>query len=204
MIVSFKHKFIFIKTRKTAGSSIEGFLRQFLGPDDIASGLPKENYGALNTRLSGHTAHATIRKLVKKQEWQSFYKFALERNPWDKVVSDFLFKKRRKYPDLETKKIFPSYLKEWVETKNISDWNRYTHTGEPVANMFKFEELYVAMQEICNIIDVPYSNFETFHFKQTPDRQHYSHYYNDEQKELVANAFNKEITYFNYSYKNEA
>ena len=35
MIISHKHKFIFLKTRKTAGTSIEIALRQFCGPDDI-------------------------------------------------------------------------------------------------------------------------------------------------------------------------
>lgn len=35
MIVSHRHRFIFIKTRKTASTSVELYLRQFCGPDDI-------------------------------------------------------------------------------------------------------------------------------------------------------------------------
>src|SRR5690554_5738319 len=37
MIVSHRHKFIFIKTKKTAGTSIELALRQICGPEDIIS-----------------------------------------------------------------------------------------------------------------------------------------------------------------------
>lgn len=35
MIISHRHRFIFLKTRKTAGTSVELFLRQFCGPDDV-------------------------------------------------------------------------------------------------------------------------------------------------------------------------
>ena len=35
MIISHRHRFIFIKTRKTASTSVELFLRQFCGPDDV-------------------------------------------------------------------------------------------------------------------------------------------------------------------------
>src|SRR2546423_13120506 len=37
MIISHKHRFIFIKTGKTAGTSIEVFLSQHCGPDDIVA-----------------------------------------------------------------------------------------------------------------------------------------------------------------------
>ena len=38
MIVSHKHKFIFFKTRKTAGSSIQVALAKHCGEDDIITG----------------------------------------------------------------------------------------------------------------------------------------------------------------------
>ena len=37
MIVSHKHRFIFLKTAKTAGTSVEIALSEFLGPDDIVT-----------------------------------------------------------------------------------------------------------------------------------------------------------------------
>ncbi len=46
MIISHKHKFIFIKTKKTAGTSIEGYLAQFCGEDDIIA--PHEYLGGKN------------------------------------------------------------------------------------------------------------------------------------------------------------
>ncbi|MBL6729993.1 MAG: sulfotransferase family 2 domain-containing protein [Bacteroidia bacterium] len=43
MIISHKHKFIFIKTRKTAGTSVEIALSEFCGPNDVITPIsPKD------------------------------------------------------------------------------------------------------------------------------------------------------------------
>jgi hypothetical protein len=44
-IVSYQHRFIFIKTRKVAGTSVEAFLRSLAGPDDVITHLtPRDEY----------------------------------------------------------------------------------------------------------------------------------------------------------------
>lgn len=58
MIISHKHRYIFIKTGKTGGSSVEHFLSAHCGPDDVVTGLsdPRESLlqTARNTRLPLH------------------------------------------------------------------------------------------------------------------------------------------------------
>ena len=46
MIICHEHKFIFIKTRKTAGTSIETALSMFCGESDSLTYLPSEDESA--------------------------------------------------------------------------------------------------------------------------------------------------------------
>ncbi len=50
MIVSHRYRFIFIKTRKTAGTSVEIALSKYCGPDDIVTEIEAEDE-ALRRRL---------------------------------------------------------------------------------------------------------------------------------------------------------
>lgn len=92
MIVSHRHRFVFVKTRKTAGSSIEAALFPFLGPDDICTGSERDGTPRRNCLegTSGHLGWRTIRAMAPVD---GYYWFAFERNPWDKTVSDWLFKR---------------------------------------------------------------------------------------------------------------
>jgi hypothetical protein len=53
MIVSHRHRFVFIKTRKVGGTSLEIALSRFLGPDDVATPISPDDE-ALRRRL-GYT-----------------------------------------------------------------------------------------------------------------------------------------------------
>lgn len=98
MIISHRYKFIFIKTLKTAGTSIEIFLGKICGDDDIITTIyPKEcqhvprNYMKDNRRIRFYNhmpAHA-IEAEILEEVWDEYYKFCFERNPWDKTLSHY-------------------------------------------------------------------------------------------------------------------
>jgi len=120
MILSHKYKFIFIKTAKTAGTSIEVFLSKHCGAKDIVTpiaptveGHQPRNYGgfinpvpeilerpgklfsvlrhAITSRgkFYNHMPAREIRNRVPADVWNSYFKFCVERNPWDKVLSHY-------------------------------------------------------------------------------------------------------------------
>ncbi len=114
MIISHKHKFIFVKCGKVAGTSIEIALRKCLGDKDISTPvvdydeayakykkIPEaQNYRNseyYNKRVSGgsrgvfyeHAWAYEIRGLVGSTIWDDYYTFAIERDPRDKSLSTY-------------------------------------------------------------------------------------------------------------------
>jgi len=56
LIISHKFKFVFVKTRKTAGTSIEMALRPHLGPDDVATPIREDTASGRSPLRHGREA----------------------------------------------------------------------------------------------------------------------------------------------------
>jgi Sulfotransferase family len=168
MIVSHKHRFIFLKTKKTAGTSIELALSAVCGRDDIITplaqpqdeplrrGLAPQNWrrpGLVPAAWRGmaelfdlshkavdfheHIKAEKARRFLGERVWNSYFKFAVERNPWDRQVSYWQFKMRK----LGAK---PMTLAEFLETHhaNLNSANIYSLDGRlAVDHLVRYEHL---------------------------------------------------------------
>ena len=117
MIISHKYKFIFIKTRKTAGTTIEYNISNYLGNNDIitpsnqsvylsqnyiyetkiSNFLKKINLNKISnkfkSKFSEHTHAIDIKKKINKNFFDSYFKFCVEREPVDKCISYYFMRK---------------------------------------------------------------------------------------------------------------
>jgi hypothetical protein len=98
MILSFAHNFVFIKTIKTASSSIEVALSQLCTGDDVVTALyPEEpshrprNFASLG--FSSHMPASIILAKIGAPLWRRLFKCTVERNPWDKICSWYAWQK---------------------------------------------------------------------------------------------------------------
>lgn len=99
MILSHRHKFLFFKQMKSAGSSIELALTPFCGQDDIMSGSPYDNevsqgYIERNNKLGYRQVwnqHTSPSEFFDSDTslYESYTKFTTIRNPYDAIVSYF-------------------------------------------------------------------------------------------------------------------
>lgn len=192
MIISHKHKFIFVKTRKTAGSSIEKYLIDYLGSTDVCTGSDRDRTLRLNTNeINGHKGWQWIANEYPK-EWKTYYKFAVERNPWDKIVSAYFYYKSRK--PKKVAKGFDAFVKS---AKDQNDWKLYAQGAD-----IKVDRLvdYTSLHESFLELPVPYNNelLRTFVKSDTQREKDYTKMYTDETKEIVAKKFANVINHFDY------
>lgn len=217
MIISHKHKFIFIKTRKTAGTSIEAYLKQFLGEDDIVSPdmLPKDydpfveslyqlKYFTISKRpahlkaslkaLLGrdttnrkHIPAVSIRSRVPKQVWNSYFKFCFEREPLDKNVSFFKYRKENHIPTLT--------WESFIKSRNFCyNYPQYTDfNGNVIVDYVgRYENLEEEMKYICGRIGIPYHGLPRENVSK--DRTSYIEFYDLEERKLIEQLFAKEVS----------
>jgi len=131
MIISHKHKFIFVKTAKVAGTSIELALREILGDDDIATPIvsydeefakrngypPPQNYNykymdiikSNNAKgvMHEHSWAYEIKGWFGEEIWNNYYTFTVERDPVQKSISNYFHYRRKENGGGWTSKLRP-------------------------------------------------------------------------------------------------
>lgn len=102
MLISHRKKFIYLKTKKTASTSVEVYFEPFCEPEGQweFSHLRDEYVGpagivgargpaAQDAKWYNHMPASEIRQKIGEQIWNEYLKFTTIRNPFDKIVSYF-------------------------------------------------------------------------------------------------------------------
>jgi len=202
VIISHKYRFIFVKTLKTAGTSIEVFLSQHCGPDDVLTPilphvephLPRNHDGFFN-----HMPAAQIRAKVESAVWRSYFKFCVERNPWDKTLSYYHMQKTREGSRLS----LADYL-----ARNDFPLNhpKYSEPGDPgrviVDRVLRYERLAEGLREVFGRLGIPFDGSLGANAKSEyrTDRRPYREVFSRKQAELVGRAFEVERRLFGYEF----
>lgn len=233
MIISHKYKFIFLKTKKTAGTSFEIALSRYLGEDDVVTPISPEcealrqekgyrgprNYRIPLRRYDGHCllelmrrrvpAFANhnradyVRRHVAPEIWSSYYKFCFERNPWDKVVSFYYWRWRGKEA-MPFRDFVMSNAP--LSLRDSGGWPIYgDDDGLLVDRVYRYEDIAEASAEIVERLGLPGELDLPFARGQyrKGSSRAYAELYDDETAARVADVFAKEIAAFGYTFDGE-
>lgn len=220
MIVSHKYRFIFLRTEKTGGTSLTKALQSVLADDDEQSIMKRPawaryspiHHGALKRNLPqwfGLHRHATakqVRNVLGPRIFDSYFKFAIERNPWDRQVSLYFHREWKKNNqnknfDRDLKSVF--YRN--TEYTKLDNWSIYAIGNEIVADkILRYETLSAEISDLLKRLGVE-TDLEMPRMRSySPDRPHYSTFYSDWTRDLVARWYASEIEAFSYRFETEA
>lgn len=227
MIISHSHKYIFIKSTKTAGTSVEAALSNYCSGSDIVT--PLGDY-AFNRDESGAWVHKsmnegnyrqhddalTIKNSLPEEIWNGYFKFSIARNPWDRTLSRF-FWNHRGDPALKPRKRFYHYLgvpfdelgparEAFARFLRVEKWDTndrfYIIDGALCVDyVIRYEQLAEGLREVCRRVGLPELNLPKLKSGFRKRDHHYSEYYDDETRAMVAERHQNDIRLFGYRFE---
>jgi hypothetical protein len=228
MIVSHEHRFIFIKTRKTASTSTECALSAICGPEDIVTqlsdneksrlGMGPQNYEYIPPLLSrewpnlisrlmrygkaplnyyDHINAWRIEKRLSKTVWNSYFKFAFDRNPWDREISWH----SHRYAKGRTAIGFEDHVLGLPKNK-VRNYETYTIHGKLAVDFVgRYENLAEDLQKVMTEVGVKDPlTIPVTHHKFRKDKRPYRDVYTPEMRDIIAKVYPEEIELLRYEF----
>lgn len=183
-----EHKVIFIHIPKCGGTSIEAML----APEVDITQLDREHGVGYDPVSQLHLQHATPLELigtglVTPEEWNTFFKFTIIRNPWARTVSDYHWLKKHS----RVKGKFKDYLlrkrgfANLFESENINHrrdhfypQSMFLETGDhtPIDRIIRLEDLQNESSSLLSDLNMTERSIP-HHNKGVSGKKHYSHYF---------------------------
>lgn len=228
MILSHRHQFIFLKTRKTAGTSMEVALSRICGPEDVITALlPEDEAVREDTNGRGPQNHFEPKGAYTWREWFRFLflrrrkmrfwnhmsawrvRDAIGEDIWD---SHFKFCFERNPWDKVVSWYFWKYpsgngpsLSEFVlsgEAHEVSDYGLYTIDDElAVDYVGRFERLPEDFAKVCERIGLEVSlELPRAKTQTRKDRRSYRELLGERERRAIQESFARQISLFGYVY----
>jgi hypothetical protein len=204
-MINHHHHCIFVHIPKTAGKSINRFF---------------------GMEWQKHKDLSRYAQELPPQLFLSYFKFAIVRNPWDRILSDYNFQNKKNAPANE--KLFAlddrgrtRSFREWLDAAfsnpfyyESGQWSAEVspgiHRWSPqvdwislngniaVDAVLKMENLERDFEEVCWLLGRTSGGLPCRNWKF---HLHYSHYYDESTRKLVGEYYAKDIETFGYRFE---
>lgn len=229
MILSHAHRFLFLKTKKTAGTSLEIALAGICGPHDVITPIPERDEAERRRLGLRGPQNCTVRAGLYRG--QDALRLALHRQ---RLVF------RNHSPALDIRRLVPRDVWDgcykfcfdrnpWDKTLSHYHWQggdrRFgsvkefllSGRGQPYSNyqlysirgfvavdrVYRYEEMEAALADLSRRLDLAVPlRMPDFRAKgaSRPDRRHYRDVLTDEEAEMIAIACAREIRLLGYEF----
>jgi hypothetical protein len=206
MIVSTRHRFIFVAIPKTGTHSVRQALREQMGPEDmeqvglfVRKSLPIPELARIR---HGHLTLSQVRPHLGADVFDAFFKFAFVRNPFDRFVSYCSFMTRQKGQfDRDPKPVMRHFLANppldhilfQPQHQFVSDEHGKLLT-EYIGRVERMQDSY---DEIARRIGIPTTQLARVNSSK---RRDYRGYYDQELIDGVAKLYARDLELFGYEF----
>ncbi|MBF2073842.1 MAG: sulfotransferase family 2 domain-containing protein [Synechococcales cyanobacterium C42_A2020_086] len=210
MLINHRHRFIFIHIYKIAGTSVLNALENQAYPDYVPQAwrptltrVLRKYHLSPSFPLHIHAKAKDVKKKLRPEIYDNYFKFAFVRNPWDWQVSLYEYARQYKgHPQHEFTRAFPGFDEylEWRVTQERTLQKEFVtdEQGNLIVDYIgRFEQLGEDFEKICHLIGLDVSLPQ---FNKTKNRKPYTDYYNERTKNLVYDYFKEDIDYFGYQF----
>jgi hypothetical protein len=208
MLISDSHEFIFVRVRKTASQSMWQALEPYVLPRPAGrlarfksrSGLERDYR---KFRFRAHEEITTAQRLLPPERFGRYFKFAIVRNPWRRLVSEYEF--ILKSPDhgrhRRVKELggFAPFIEMQIPRRDAYQVNQLCGSNGELLMDFvgKLETLDDDWKIICERIGIPHQELPR---KNISVKRPYTDYYTPVSRDLVAKHWSREIELFGYEF----
>lgn len=201
-MISIENKFLFIHVPKTGGNSVQNVIKD-VSEDDIVilqshqDGLERFEVRNKKFNITKHSTFNDYKAQIPTQIFEELYKFAVIRNPWDRLIS-FYFSPHRNVKSWSRE----SFIKLVADVEPVRFYvcDRTSEKGQLDGSLnflARFETLKSDLAEIGGELGVDFSDLP--HRNQS-GKAHYRNYYDDELAELVFEKYREEIEFCGYDF----
>ena len=180
-MISHKHKCIFIHIPRTGGTSIE----------------------ILVDKVYERDKHKSLFTLEKEVDISSFFKFSFVRNPWDITISKYLAPYYHEINKLSNKSLL-YFLENYFPAPNEAGDSFHDYFDPSKMDFIgRFETRETDLAYISNKIGIeidPKFSVKQKEVQRFRSKKHYTEYYDEETKQIVAERYAKDIEYFGYKF----
>ena len=184
MIISESKKLIFVHVQKTAGTSFSQLLEPYgLHPsagrwNKIASdiGLVKDWH---KFYFRKHASLSKAEKVLPTAIYNSYFKCAFVRNPWDRLVSWYSsVQGTPSHSDCKLGESFNDFAMRFISKPRRAQWWMLVNAQGELGLDFigRYERLHEDIDHICKMVDIPVTALPHSNKTKTPKKDFRSFY----------------------------
>jgi hypothetical protein len=207
MIISELNEFIFVAIPKTGTHSIRRALRPHMGESDIEQVqlFEKKEFPIPDlARLGhGHISLAQLRPFIPPVKFESFFKFAFVRNPFDRFVSfcSFMTRERKDF-ERDPKSVMRHLLFVAPPVRHILFQPQHSFItgsdGEPLTDFVgRVEEMQSDFDTVCDRVGIARARLEKANESSRGD---YRQYYDQQMIDGVSRLYARDLELFGYGF----